>query len=181
MLPKVLFSSFEFTSFIKIKRKVGRRKLLINMQNVYSYHRELDDLALHFLLEPTHGISIKDRCRQYAFEISDERFHELTECVLNGEYVLDPRRPYASYENRERRSSFIRALKMYGFNVEGNDQEGYEVEPKFLPDRLRETKEEVETLLDRLNLNEIQGSLNIAEEQYIKGEFAKSFGIVGKL
>jgi hypothetical protein len=37
-----------------------------------------------------------------------------------------------------------------------------------------ETKEEVKALLEQLGLYEVQEGLNLAEELYIKGEFAKS-------
>jgi len=39
---------------------------------------------------------------------------------------------------------------------------------------MEETKEEVKTLLEQLGLHEVQEGLNLAEELYIKGEFAKS-------
>jgi hypothetical protein len=39
---------------------------------------------------------------------------------------------------------------------------------------MEEVKEEVKTLLEQSRLHEVQEGLNLAEELYIKGEFAKS-------
>jgi hypothetical protein len=39
---------------------------------------------------------------------------------------------------------------------------------------MKEVKEEVKTLLEQSRLHEVQEGLNLAEEPYIKGEFAKS-------
>jgi hypothetical protein len=50
----------------------------------------------------------------------------------------------------------------------------FQVQPRFSPDRLQETKEEAATLLKKRGFGAIQGSLDIAEQQFIKGEFAKS-------
>lgn len=141
----------------------------ILMENTFNWHRELNELALHFLLSPRDG-SIKDRCHLYAEEISDDRFHELAKYVLNES--LEDRYP-PNERLPQIRDSFVRALMISGYEV---DAQGgvFQVQPKFSPDRLQEAKEESATLLKQMGFGAIQGSLDIAEQQYIKGEFAKS-------
>jgi hypothetical protein len=139
------------------------------MENTFNWNRELNELALHFLLSPGGG-SIKDRCHLYAKEVSEDRFHELAEYVLNES--LEDRFP-PSDNLPQIRDSFVRALMMNGYEVD-NDSGRFLVQPRFSPDRLQETKKESATLLKQMGFGAIQGSLDIAEQQYIKGEFAKS-------
>lgn len=143
--------------------------LAILMENTFDYHRKLNELALHFLLSQGEG-SIKDRCHLYATEISDDHFHELAGYVLNES--LEDRYP-PNERLPQIRSSFMRALMMNGYEVD-NQSGVFQVRPRFSPDRLQETKDESATLLKQMGFGAIQGSLDIAEQQYIKGEFAKS-------
>jgi hypothetical protein len=140
------------------------------MKNCRFTHKQLDDLALHFLLGPGQG-SVSDRVSQYASEISDEDFPALIEYVLNftlSEYLL------WDEDIDEIRSSFIRAMRVNGFEVKRIDSSRYQVEPKFSPNRIQETKEEARTLLKKLDFGAVQGSLDVAETLYVKGEYAKS-------
>lgn len=143
--------------------------LAIFMENTFSWNRELNELALQFLLGRGEG-SVKDRCHLYAKEISDDQFHALAEYVLNES--LEDRYP-PNERLGQIRNNFVRALTVNGFEVDG--QGGvFQVKPRFSPARLQEAKEESATLLKAMGLGTIQGSLDIAEQQYIKGEFAKS-------
>jgi hypothetical protein len=150
-----------------------RSYLAILISNLFNSHQQLDLLALQFLLDPHQGLTIRERSNRYAYEISDEDFHKLATYVLNKE-ILSPVLYPAS---NELKNSFVRALKMHGYNVKEIETcEGtkWEVEPSFSPERIEKTKEEVKTLLEQLGLDEVQEGLNLAEELYIKGEFAKS-------
>jgi len=143
--------------------------LAILMENTFDYHRRLNELALHFLLSQGEG-SIKDRCHLYATEISDEQFHELAEYVLNE--TLEDRFP-PNERLDQIRTSFVRALTVNGYQVYA--QEGlFQVMSRFSPDRMQETKEESATLLNEMGFGAVQGSLDVAEQLYVKGEFAKS-------
>jgi len=143
--------------------------LAILMENTFVYHRQLNELALHFLLSQGEG-SIKDRCHLYATEISDEQFHELAEYVLNE--TLEDRFP-PNERLDQIRTSFVRALTVNGYQVYA--QEGlFQVRSRFSPDRMQETKEESATLLNEMGFGAVQGSLDVAEQLYVKGEFAKS-------
>jgi len=151
--------------------KLLRSYLAILIQNVFTYHNELDSLALIFLLEPHRGLSIRERSEKFAYEVSDEDFHKLATYVLNKETL------FFTPEVDELKNSFVRALKMHGYNVKEvktREETEWEVEPSFSPERIEKTKEEVKTLLEQLGLHEVQESLNLAEELYIKREFAKS-------
>jgi len=151
--------------------KLLRSYLAILIDNLFDSHRELDSLALLFLLDPHKGLSIRERSDRYAYEVSDEDFHKLATYVLNKKTLS------SIPEVGELKNSFVRALKMHGYNVkEIKTWEGtkWEVEPSFSPERMEKTKEEVKTLLEQLGLHKVQESLNLAEELYIKGEFAKS-------
>jgi len=153
-----------------------RSYLAMLIQRLFTLHSELDSLALIFLLKPYkkldgRKLSVRERGEKYAYEVSDECFHKLATHVLNKEVL------YYAPEVDEMKKSFVRALKMHGYNVkEIETWEGvkWEVEPSFSPERMEKTREEVKTLLEQLGLHEVQESLNLAEELYIKGEFAKS-------
>jgi hypothetical protein len=139
------------------------------MENTFNWNRELNELALHFALSEVVG-SIKDRSHSYAKEISDDRFHELAEYVLNESFEdrLLPNRRL-----RRIRDSFVRALMMNGYDVR-TQNDTFQVKPRFSPDHLQKTKEESATLLKQMGFEKVQGSLDIAEQQYVEGEFAKS-------
>jgi hypothetical protein len=156
--------------------KLLRAYLAILIQRLFTLHADLDCLALTFLLEPykklnDRKLSVRERGEKFAYEVSDEDFHKLATHVLNKEAL------YYTPEVDEMKESFVRALKMYGYNVKEIEKGGgvrWEVEPNFSPGRMEETKEEVKALLEQLGLHEVQEGLNLAEELYIKGEFAKS-------
>lgn len=141
--------------------------LYVLMQNTFQWHKDLGDLALRFLLGPGKG-SIRDRCHHFAYGVEDEHFHELSSYVLN--YDFD-----SLLSDNEKRMLFVRALKMFGFEAGYDKVKGvWYVQPKFGPETLEEEKEEVKTLLEKLGFDSVQRSLNIAEEQYIKGAYAQS-------
>jgi hypothetical protein len=153
--------------------KLLRSYLAILIQNTFTTHKELDALALMFLLEPHRELSIRERSEKYAYEIDDKHFHELATYVLNKKIL------YSSSELEKMKESFIRALKMHGYNVKEfkTREQGkgkWEVEPSFSPERIEKTREETKTLLEKLDLHKVQEGLNVAEELYIKGEFARS-------
>jgi len=146
--------------------------LSVLMQDIFAYHRDLDDIALHFNLSPGQG-SIKDRCRQFANEIPDENFHELATYVLNYTSTLPSFDPFAEERLETKKLSFARALRLHGFNV-AHSKGSWIVQPKFGPERLEETRKEVKTFLENLGFTEIQKSLDIAEEQFINEYYAQS-------
>ncbi|MEM2112283.1 MAG: hypothetical protein QXX08_10490 [Candidatus Bathyarchaeia archaeon] len=144
--------------------------LSVLMQDTFAYHRDLDDIALHFNLSPGQG-SIKDRCRQFANEIPDEAFHELATYVLNS--TLPSFDPFAEKRLETKKLSFARALMLHGFDVTHSNG-SWIVQPKFGPERLEETRKEVKTFLENLGFTEIQKSLDIAEEQFINESYSQS-------
>jgi hypothetical protein len=94
----------------------------------------------------------------------------ITEYLLNlsmQDYLMDDE------QLLEVRPSFIRALQVNGFGVKIVSGKS-EVKPKFQPERTQQTKEKVATLLTNLGFDPVQGSLDIAEDLYVKGEYAKS-------
>lgn len=147
-----------------------REYLRLLMIQTFGYHYELNELALTFVLNPLSDGTIKTRCRSFAKEIPDGRFHELAE------YVLNWRPNYNTYDSgrlHKQREGFARALRIYGFKVD-HSRRTWSVEPRFGPSRLEEQKKEVKTLLEQYGFNEVQTDLTSAEEHYINGDFSQS-------
>ena len=153
-----------------------REYLRLLMVQTFGYHRELNELALTFVLDPLSDGTIKTRCRSFAKEIPDGRFHELAEYVLNwkAEYHT-----YVSERLNQQREGFARALRMHGFKID-YIRGDWSIEPRFGPSRLEEQKKEVKTLLEQYGFNEVQTDLTSAEEHYINGNFSQSLMMARK-
>ena len=149
-----------------------RGYLNLLMNQTFGFHYELDKVALIFGLDPTRT-TIKNRCHKYAYEIPDERFHELAEHVLNYEA------PHHEFSDLPQlREGFVRALRLEGFRISYNGT--YEVEPIIGLERMEEQKKETKTMLEKYDLNEVQTDLDAAEVHYVKGDYAQSLTMARK-
>ena len=142
------------------------------MNQTFGFHHELDKIALTFGLDPTRT-TIKGRCHRYAYEIPDERFHELAEYVLNYEA-----HHYEFSDLPKLREGFVRALRLEGFRTGYNGV--YEVEPNIGLERLEVQKKETKTMLEEYDFNEVQTDLDAAEAHYVKGDYAQSLTMARK-
>lgn len=149
-----------------------RGYLNLLMNQTFGFHHELDKVALTFGLDPTRT-TIRDRCHKYAYEIPDERFHELAEYVLNYEAHHHELRDLPQL-----REGFVRALRLEGFRISYNGV--YEVEPNIGLERLEVQKKKTKTILEEYNLNEVQTDLDAAEAHYVKGDYAQSLTMARK-
>src|SRR5271157_1534352 len=152
----------------------GKLKEYLNllMQQTFGFHHELDKVALTFGLDPS-KTTIKHRCQRFAREISDDKFHELAEYVLNfeaysGEFSDLPRL----------REGFVRALRLEGFRTSYNGV--YKVEQNIGLERLEVQKKEDKTILEEYGFKEVQTDLDAAEAHYVKGDYAQSLTMARK-